>query len=397
MRNHVRTFFAAGNPTLGLRVTLLMLLDRVRRAALGEEYDPRAADFIEDRRRLATGGGATAQGLADPSRAAGFLNRVATADSRAVFQPQPSVEKAYQRYLEWLGQGQLPTDVPLFTRATQGYLSRIPVSPAYAEFLVLQEYGRAHQILTHDSLALLYFTDDPLIPPYFFRKDSGGWRVDIFAAVRNSHSYAGGAWTWSVQLRDDDFTHTFAHRYYYISEFLRLVGGDNRPIPVAATAQPLPPRAWLIDSLGSERLTVAEASHRIASLHGKRVVVLLYRTWSTKTRDLFPEILEFLRRCEAGGAAVVAFSTDDDPPALVQLRAYLRTQDAPFPPVALYQWPSGELSRAMSAHGIRIEFTWMAPLIAVLGADGKAITQAEGITRLGTKLDLGDVEGHCDR
>jgi hypothetical protein len=33
----------------------------------------------------------------------------------------------------------------------------------------------------------------------------------------------------------------------------------------------------------------------------------------------------------------------------------------------------------------------------VLGADGKAITQAEGITRLGTKLDLGEVEGHCDR
>ena len=35
MREHVRSFFAAGNPTLGLRLTIRMLHARLRRAALG--------------------------------------------------------------------------------------------------------------------------------------------------------------------------------------------------------------------------------------------------------------------------------------------------------------------------------------------------------------------------
>jgi hypothetical protein len=396
MRNHVRTFFAAGNPTLSMRVTLLMLLGRVRRAALGLEYDPRAAEFIEDRRRLSTGGGATAQGLANPSRNSGFLNRLATAETRALYQPQPSVERAYERYLEWLGDGQLESDVPLFTRATQGYLSRIPISPAYAEYILLEEYGRAYQVLEHDSLALLYFTDDPLNTPYFFRRDPGGWRMDIFAAVRNSHSTVGGAWTWTMVPRNDDFTQTFVHRYRYIgSDFIRLVGGDNRPIPVAATAQPLPPREWLIDSMGTERLTVAEASDRISSLRGKPVVVLLYENWDKATYDLFPKIVEFLRGCQASGATVLGFAIDDEWEGIIQLRRHLREQGAPFPPVALYQWPSGTLTRAMSAHGIQIRAYWKDPLIAVLDRDGRAIAQAEGIADGGQRLSLGAVAEAC--
>jgi hypothetical protein len=394
MRNHVRTFFAAGDATRGFRVTLLMLLGRVRRAALGEEYDPRAADFIEDRRRLATGGGATAQGVTDPSRAPGFLNRRATAKDRALYQPQASVERAYQRYLEWLGDGQLETDVPLFTQASQGYLSRVPISPAYAEYILLEEYGRAHEIMEHDSLALLYFTNDPLNSPYFFRKDSGGWRMDLFATVRNSHSYAGGAWTWTMVPRDDDFTQTFVHRYRYISEFIRLVGGDNRPIPVAATAQPLPPREWLIDSMGSERLTVSDASDRISALRGKPVVVLFYKNWDSETHEVFPKLVEFLRQCQDSGAAVLGFATDDEWEGIIQLRRSLREQGAPFPPVALYQWRSGALSRAMGEHGIRIGSLWRSPLIAVIGRDGTAIAQAQGIAD-GSRLALGPVADAC--
>ena len=406
MRNHVRTFFGSGNPdfgksfgasnpTLGLRVTLFMLQDRIRRAALGEDYDPRAADYIEDRRRLATGGGATGRELTDRTRASPFLNRLAAADARGTFQPQPSVEAAYQLYLEWLGQGQLATNVPLFTRASQGYLSRVPISPAYAEYLLLGEYGRAHQILEHDSLALLYFTDDPFITPYFFRRDAAGWRMDMFATVRNSHAYTGGAWTWGMQPREDDFTQTFAHRYIYISEFIRLVGGDNRPIPVAATAQPLPPREWLIDSLGTERVTVSEVSDHISALRGKPVVVLLYRNWDRKTRDVFPYILKFLRSCQASGAAVIGLATDDEWEGIIQLRRYLREQQAPFAPVALYQWPSGALSRAMAPHGIRIGQYWRAPFIAVIGRDGRTVAQAEGIVDGSPSPALGPVADAC--
>jgi hypothetical protein len=394
MRNHVRTFFAAGDPTRGLRVTLLMVLGRVRRAALGEEYDPRAADFIEDRRRLATGGGATVQGVTDPARAPGFLNRLATAKDRAMYQPQSSVERAYQRYLEWLGDGELETDVPLFTRASQGYLSRIPISAAYAEYILLEEYGRAHAILEHDSLAMLYFTDDPLNSPYFFRKDADGWRMDLFAAVRNTHSVAGGAWSWTMVPRDDDFTLEFVHRYRYINESIRLVGGDNRPIPVAATAQPLPRPEWLIDSMGSERLTVSEASDRIRAQRGKPAVLLLYKNWDSETDDVFPKLVEFLRQCQDSGAAVLGFATDNEWEGIIQLRRHLREQNAPFPPVALYQWRSGELSRAMGVHGIRIGSYWRSPLIAVIGRDGKAVAQAQGIADE-SRLALGPVADAC--
>jgi hypothetical protein len=233
MRDHVRSFFAAGNPTLGLRVTLFMLHARLRRAALGEQYDPRAAQYIEDRRRLATGGGATADSMRSAARSAGFLNRTATAEAHVLFRPQPTVAAAYRRYLEWLQRGRIETDVALFTKASQNYLSMVPVSPAYVDHLLLLEYGRAYQILTRGDLALLYFTDDPLLTPHFFRKSPAGWQMDLFAEVRDSHEYVGGAYTWSIIKRDDDFTRVFADRYTTISYVIRVVGGDNRPIPVA--------------------------------------------------------------------------------------------------------------------------------------------------------------------
>jgi hypothetical protein len=392
MRDHVRSFFAAGNPGFGLRLTMFMLHARVRRAALGEDYDPRAADFVEDRRRLASGGGATAAGMRDPNRSAGFLNRLASQEARDLLRPQPTVEQAYRVYLAWLQRGSLETDVPLFTPATQAYLGRFPMTPAFADYLLFLEYGHAYEIVEHDSLAMLYFTDDPLSSPHFFRKAAAGWQVDIFADVRHSHEYVGGRWTWTITLRDDDISQTFAHRFFRIHEYIRVVGGDNRPIPVAATAQPAPDS--LVDTLGSERLTVTEASQRIARLHGKPVVVLLYVNWSTKTRELFPQIVKFLRRCESSGVAIAAFSTDGTPEGVLQLPGFLRQHDAPFPPIAIYPWPSGGLSKAMAVHGIQIGSSWRAPLVALLDKDGHAIAQAQGITQ-GATLELGQVEKAC--
>jgi hypothetical protein len=146
--------------------------------------------------------------------------------------------------------------------------------------------------------------------------------------------------------------------------------------------------------MGSERLTVSEASDRISALRGKPVVVLLYNNWSSKTRDVFPKLVEFLRQCRDSGAAVLGFATDDEWEGIIQLRRYLREQSAPFPPVALYQWRSGALSRAMGVHGIRIGSLWKAPLIAVIGRDGTAIAQAQGIAD-GSRLALGPVADAC--
>jgi uncharacterized membrane protein YgcG len=51
MRDHLRSFHEAGYPLLGLRLTLVMLQARLRRAALARKYDPHAAEFIKDRSR----------------------------------------------------------------------------------------------------------------------------------------------------------------------------------------------------------------------------------------------------------------------------------------------------------------------------------------------------------
>lgn len=229
MRGNAHSLFASRTPSLGLRITLFMLHTRLRRAALGDEYDPRAVQFIEDPRRLATGGGASvAMGAA---AAPGLVNRPATESEHRLFRPQPTVAAAYQRYLVWVAQGGAAVDVDLFTPATQGYLTRLPMSPIFHEYILFIEYGHAYEILERGDLAMLYFTDDPLISPHFFRRTPGGWQMDIFADVRDTHEYIGGPWTWSMMERDDDNTRTFRDRYVNFSGLLRIAGGDNRPIP----------------------------------------------------------------------------------------------------------------------------------------------------------------------
>lgn len=392
MRDHVRSFFAAGDPALGLRLTMFILHARLRRAALGEDYDPRAAEFIKDRRRLATGGGATADDMRDPARSAGFLNRVATHEARALFRPQPTVEQTYRLYLEWLRRGRGETDLSLFTPAGQQYLSRFPITPAFADYILFLEYGLTYKILTHDSLALLYFTGDPLVSPHFFRKTAAGWQWDAFADVRNTREYVGGRWTWTITLRDDDFTNTFAHRYITVGPSVRVAGGDNRPIPVSRAAA-RPPIA--IDTVVGARLTVAEASARIAASFGKPTVVLLYTTSNDSTQARFPETVTLLRRCQSQGATIAAFSTDENPRAIMALPGFLRRVDSPFPPVTLYRWAPGQLTRAMDMHGIVVGQQWHPPLIAVLDRNGRAVAQAEAIVSKGPTLALGPVAQLC--
>lgn len=52
IRDHVRSFFGTGNPSFGLRTTLMMVQQRLREAVLGREYDPELLAFIGDARRL---------------------------------------------------------------------------------------------------------------------------------------------------------------------------------------------------------------------------------------------------------------------------------------------------------------------------------------------------------
>ena len=116
MRENAASFFAGTDPELGLRTTLFMVHMRMRAAALGMSYDPTAVSFITDSVRLAADGGATADagaGVTSP----GFLGRRSSAEERAWFSAQPTVERAHTRYLEWLRGGHKQLDMELLLPA----------------------------------------------------------------------------------------------------------------------------------------------------------------------------------------------------------------------------------------------------------------------------------------
>ena len=259
--------------------------------------------------------------------------------------------------------------------------------------MLFLEYGHAYRALVRGDLALLYFTDDPLISPHFFRRNRGGWQMDLVAEVRDTRNFSGGPWTWGLLEQDDDFTRAFFDRYIVIGPILRPAGADNRPLPIHAAEVPRwASQPGASDPPGVEQLTVTEAAERIAGVHGRPTVVLLYSTWNEATQKAFPAIVAFLRRCQAEGVEVLAFSTDENWNAVNQLAGFLRANDAPFRAIHLYRWPPGQLTRAMAPLGVRIERSWLPPLVAVRDGDGRVVAQEEGLVSRGAELDLTGVE-----
>jgi hypothetical protein len=238
MREHVDAFFGGGRPELGLRTTLFMLHWRIRQARLGEEYDPSFEEYVRDVRRLASGGGASGR-IALNTGLVGFINSSGDSAANAYFRPQATVEQAYRRYEEWLALGGGQVDVPLFTAASQEYLRKLPLSPAFTAYLLAGQYGRGYAIDERGDLALLYYTDDPFLSPKFYRRTPEGWQVDIRAEVANSQEAAGYSYTWRLRVSGDDFSRVFADRYMpmdvpLVDDFYRVAGGDNREMTIRA-------------------------------------------------------------------------------------------------------------------------------------------------------------------
>ena len=376
-RDQVRNVFDATNPSVGLRLTLFVLHARLRRAALGEEYDPHVVEYIDDPRMLATGGGATVADSEDGLHT--MSGEHGATDTSTRFQAQPTVEQAYRQYLEWLRRGGIDVSVALFTQPSQAYLANLPERRAFSDYALFLELGRRHQVLVRGNLALLYFTDDPLVSPHFFRHADQGWQMDVLAEVRDTRNFAGGPWTWTLVDRRDEFNSAFFDRYTAFGPILRLAGGDNRPIPTRTTEfSRWHSRPGAGDPPGVAQLTVTEAAQRISGVRGRPAVVVLYQTWDNVSEELFPAIVQLARRCEAAGGAVLAFSIDGNWNAVKELPGFLRQHDAPFAPVHLYQWPKGMLTRTMAPLGIRIGVSWSTPLVAVLDRNGTVLSQAEG-------------------
>jgi hypothetical protein len=391
IREHVRNFFGTGNPSLGLRTTLFIVQHRLRRAVLAFDDDPRVYQFIEDSRRLALGGGASGDMRVD--RAEAFLNRQSgsSPEARAYFSPQPSPEAAHARFLEWLGRGGYETDVPLLTPESQRYMASLPMTRGYNDFILMSEYGQAYRVDTRGGLAMAYFTTNPLLSPHFFRRTPEGWTIDIFAELRNTRNYSGYWYTWGLVESGDDFATTFADRYLDMSGVLRVAGGDNRPLPAKAfpdvTLWPAPhPEDSLV------RVTVEEATARIAEVHG-RSVIMLYDRASWK------ELAMVAARCRAAGAEVLAFYTDQEAQDVWNLPQALAYVRAPFAAVHLEDWRPGELRIAMQPVGVRVGKrvgdTWGPPIVAVRDGANGVLLQTEGIREL--ERGAGELVAACER
>jgi hypothetical protein len=379
MREHVRSFFGTGNPSLGLRTTLFIVLHRLRLAVLGLDYDPRAIEAIKDPRRLALGGGASADMRMDPSKA--FLNRKRSSSPEALayFAPQPTPEAAYSRFLEWLARGGYETNVPLLTAASQKHMASLTMTQAFNDFMFMTEYGQRFRVDTRGDLALLYFTANPLLSPHFLRRTPRGWVLDLAAELENTRNYGGFWYTWGLLESGDDFATAFADRYLDMSGVLRVAGGDNRPLPSKAFPEVTPwPAPHPEDSL--VRITVDEAAARIAATPG-RAIVLLYDT--ADLEDLVP----LARRCHDAGAKVLGFSVDMDPSTVWELPSNLAYAQAPILPVHLTQWPDGGLIAAMSPLGIRVPAHWDPPIVVVRDSTSGVLTQTEGSGMLADEVE----------
>jgi hypothetical protein len=230
MREQTAAFFAADDRVLGLKGTLRIIVQRLREASLGETFDPRAIAYITDSLRLSAGGGANAR--AAGGSAHGKFSGGATISARARFGPQPTVAAAHARYLEALGEGSLPPDLPLFTPASEDRLVAFPISPPYAASMLFSEFGQKYKIVQRGDLAILFYTTTPLVSPHLFRRSSAGWQMDLDAEVHDTRERVGFAYTWMMVMSGDEYMRgIFADLFTnYGDGVLRPTHGDNRKL-----------------------------------------------------------------------------------------------------------------------------------------------------------------------
>ncbi len=238
MRRHMPYFFATDDVAKGFDFFLRMLLDRIRRSELHEDYyplPPMPSDTMPDPRRYATGAGVT--WVVQPQRNV-FVAHVDDPQWRKLFVEQPTPMQALDLFHDWQRSGRNLTDVALLTFGTQQYLSqRFPMTPAYDAFLSSIDNGVRFQFDERGALAIAVPYNDPLAEPHFFRRDAVGWQIDLMAEIANTQDLVGYyPWSWRIRDGNDGFYSTFRDRWYSTGppyNLTRVKGGDNREFPLA--------------------------------------------------------------------------------------------------------------------------------------------------------------------
>lgn len=235
VEDHARMFFSSDNVSLGLRLLLRLLQNRIREAVIHQEFDPRIFEKIKLSPHMSGGGGVNTTMAIGDDRGSQHVRGIV--DS-AIYPAGTSPAETYDTYLDWMRHWPSTPDVAFFTAGSRAYLSRLPMSPAYSEFILYGELGKGYKIVEKGDVAVLYFTDTPFVSPHFFRRTSGLWQMDLVAEVRNTREVVGGVYTWTYRGKQDDYTTAFGDLLTTIKGFRRFIGGDNRTLTMARTATP---------------------------------------------------------------------------------------------------------------------------------------------------------------
>lgn len=240
IENHADEFFRSGDVTTGLRLMIRMMHERIRDQMLGGTFDPIPFIRRDAYEHVSGGAGAAAAAPVGGAGQAAFAAEAGGAlgdlpeGVRRDLGPQPTPEAAYRAHDRWVSAAVVDPHVALLTERSRAFIAGRPLTRAYADHMILTTLGKSYRIVQRGDLAMLYFTGTPLRSPMYFKRSSQGWQVDFVAELRNSRELVGNPLTWSLRDSGDEYSLAFADLVVDVSGSLRVLGGDNRPLPSRA-------------------------------------------------------------------------------------------------------------------------------------------------------------------
>jgi len=231
VNRHARMFFESGDKSLGLRLLLRILQQRIREAVLGDAFDPRVLETLSEKGNLSGGAGVSAT-MHDGGSSKTPSGLILGEAERGLYIAQGSPTETYNLYLKWLSQPVYDPNIDIFTEDSRHYMSGLPMSPAYLDFILFGEYGKNYRVVERQGLAILYFTGTPFASPHFFINENGVWRMDIVAEVQNTHNIVGGIYDWTYAGGSDRYSQAFSDLLISIKGYRRFKDGDNRALVI---------------------------------------------------------------------------------------------------------------------------------------------------------------------
>ena len=178
-RDQMAPFFREGRVGDGVEATVELLVVRVSEAIAQGDY---SAESERQRNDFSAGAGATEQA---PIGVNG--SRATAPDIGQRYGAQASPAAVLTTYLEILGRREAASDLDLYTPETRALLASRLVTRAQQnnESRRLESVIKSARFVRSDSHAVALFDESRDVPPYFFRRGPGGWRLDLATSANS--------------------------------------------------------------------------------------------------------------------------------------------------------------------------------------------------------------------